>query len=123
VRDLEEHQRPPLDGSALRLAPGRTAAGPAYQAALDALAERAGSVYLHVDLDVLDPAEGRANRFAADGGLTVAELARAVELVFERFHVTAAAVTAYDPALDTDGRVARAASEAIRTIGRGALVQ
>jgi arginase len=123
VRDLEEHQRTPLDRSALSLVPGRTAAGPAYQAALDALRERAGSVYLHVDLDVLDPSEGRANRFAADGGLTVAELARAVELVFERFRVTAAAITAYDPALDTDGRMARAASGAVSAIGREALRQ
>jgi arginase len=123
VRDLEEHQRAPLDGSELRLVPGRTAAGPAYDAALDALTERAGSVYLHVDLDVLDPSVGRANRFAADGGLTVAELARAIELVFERLQVTAAAITAYDPALDTDGGMARAASEAIRTIGREALRQ
>jgi arginase len=123
VRDLEEHQRAPLDGSAMRLVPGRTAAGPAYEAALDALTERAGSVYLHVDLDVLDPSEGRANRFAAGGGLTVPELARAVELAFERFHVTAAAITAYAPAMDTDGRMARAGSEAIRTIGREAFTQ
>jgi arginase len=123
VRDLEEHQRAPLEGSALRLVPGRAAAGPAYEAALDALGEHAGSAYLHVDLDVLDPSEGRANRFAADGGLTVAELARAIELAFGRLHVVAAAITAYDPALDSDGRMARAASEAIRTVGREALTQ
>lgn len=61
--------------------------------------------------------------FAADGGLTVAELVRAIELAFERLHVRAAAITAYDPALDADGRMARAASEAIRTIGGEALRQ
>jgi arginase len=95
--------------------------GADYRAALDALTERAGSAYLHVDLDVLDPSEGRANRFAADGGLTVAELTGAIELVFERLLVRAAAITAYDPALDSDGRMASATSEAIRTIGREAL--
>ena len=109
VRDLEEHQRAPLDASSLRLVPGRRAAGAAYGAALDALAERAGGVYLHIDLDVLDPSKGRANRFAADGGLTVAELVGAIELAFERLHVRAAAITAYDPALDWDGRKAPAA--------------
>jgi arginase len=123
VRDLEEHQRAPLAASALRLVAGRSAAGAAYVAALDALRERVRRAYLHVDLDVLDPSEGRANRFAAEGGLSVRELQRAIELAFERLHVAAAAITAYDPSLDADGRMARAASDVIRTIGREALRQ
>jgi arginase len=123
VRDLEEHQRPPLEASALCVVPGRAAAGPAYAAALDVLHRRVPRIYLHVDLDVLDPSEGRANRFAAEHGLTVSELERAIELAFERFQVAAAAITAYDPALDTDGRMARAASDLIRTIGREAFRQ
>jgi arginase len=41
---------------------------------LNELAERARGVYLHVDLDVLDPSEGRANMVARDG----AAIARAV---------------------------------------------
>jgi hypothetical protein len=76
-----------------------------------------------VDLDVLDPSEGGAKRFAADGCLTVAELEGAIELAFDRFHVAAAAITAYDPALDTDGRMAGAAAAVIRTIGHRALSQ
>jgi arginase len=123
VRDLEEHQRPPLERSAVSVIPGRAAAGPAYGAALEALGERVARAYLHVDLDVLDPSEGRANRFAADGGLTVAELEGAIALAFDQFHVAAAAITAYDPALDTDGRMAGAAAAVIRTIGHRALSQ
>lgn len=123
VRDLEEHQRPPLEGSALKVVPGRAAAGAEYGAALEALSERVARAYLHVDLDVLDPSEGRANRFAADGGLSVGELQRAVELAFDRFQVAAAAITAYDPALDADGRMAGAAAAVIRTIGLRALGQ
>jgi arginase len=122
VRDLEEHQRSPLEGSALSVVPGPAAAGPAYGAALEALSERVARAYLHLDLDVLDPSEGRANRFAAHGGLT-AELEGAIELAFDRFHVAAAAITAYDPALDTDGRMAGAAAAVIRTIGHRALSQ
>jgi arginase len=123
VRDLEEHQRPPLAASALQVVPGRAAAGSAYEAALEGLSERVARAYLHVDLDVLDPSEGRANRFAADGGLTLSELERAIELAFDRLHVAAAAITAYDPSLDGDGRMARAATAVVRTIGRGALAQ
>jgi arginase len=123
VRDLEEHQRPQLEASELQVVPGRTAAGPAYAAALEGLRRRVPRVYLHVDLDVLDPSEGRANRFAAEGGLTVRELERAIELAFERLQVAAAAITAYDPALDADGRMAQAAADVIKTIGREALRQ
>jgi arginase len=123
VRDLEEHQRRPLEASALQVVPGRAASGPAYAVALDGLRQRVRRVYLHVDLDVLDPSGGRANRFAADGGLTVRELERATRLAFEQFHVAAAAITAYDPALDEDGRMARAAADLIRKIGQEALGQ
>lgn len=120
VRDLEEHQRAPLEASALAVVPGRAVAGADYAGALDLLRERVERVYLHLDLDVLDSSEGRANRFAAAGGLTVPELTAAIELAFERLQVTAAAITAYDPSLDADGRMARAAAQVIGTIGRGA---
>jgi arginase len=103
--------------------PGRTAAGPAFEAALDELRQRVSRAYLHIDLDVLDTSEGRANRFAAEGGLSLAELERAIELAFERLQVDGAATTAYDPSLDEDGRMARAALDVIRTVAHEALGQ
>ena len=123
VRDLEDHQRQPLEASALSVVPGRDAAGADYTAALDALSARTSWAYLHIDLDVLDPSEGRANRFAADDGLSLPELERAIGLAFERFQVAAAAVTAYDPSLDSDGRMADAARTVILTVAREALAQ
>jgi arginase len=77
-----------------------------------ALAIATGSgwnVYVHVDLDVLDPAEGRANEYAAPGGLSLEMLTDAIALVGEWLEVRAAAVTAYDPSFDQAGEVARAA--------------
>jgi arginase len=121
VRDLEEHQRPPLEASALRVLPGRCVLSGDFVCALDDLRSRVSRLYVHIDLDVLDPSEGRANRFTAHGGLSTRELERAVEMIFERFGVAAAAITAYDPGLDDDGRVARAASRVIMTVARGAL--
>lgn len=87
---------------------------------LDGLRLRAPRVYLHVDLDVLDPSEGRANRFAAEGGLTLSALESAIDLVFARFEVAAAAITAHDPGLDEDGRVARAALRVLAAVTGGA---
>jgi arginase len=123
MRDLEEHQREPLEASSMQVLPGRTAAGPALGTALDELRERVARAYLHIDLDVLDTSEGRANRFAAAGGLSLAELERAIELTFERLQVDAAAITAYDPSLDADGRMARAALDLIGTVAHEALGQ
>jgi arginase len=123
VRDLEEHQRAPLAASALRVVPGASFGPAELVRALDDLRVRVDRVYLHVDLDVLDPSEGRANRFAAEGGLSVEQLERAVEMVFERHDVAAAAITAYDPGVDEDGRMARAASRVISTVAGRALEQ
>jgi len=80
--------------------------------ALDTLRERVADVYLHVDVDVLDPSVGRANRYACDGGFSLDELERAVNDVQARFNVRAAAVTAYDPAEDP----VRAIPPAVRAI-------
>ena len=77
--------------------------------ALDALARRVRRVYLHVDLDVLDPVVGRANQFAPAGGFTRGELVEAVRLVGERFTIAAAGIASYDPSYDADGSVFSAA--------------
>jgi arginase len=123
VRDLEEHQRAPLEAAALRVVPGRSYTSRGFTSALDGLRLRVSRAYLHVDLDVLDPSEGRANRFAADGGLSLEQLEWAVRAVFEHCDVAAAAITAYDPALDEDGRMARAASRVIAAVTESALAQ
>ena len=109
VRDLEQYQERRLLGShvntvfgtELRTAGALTALEPAF----DRLRSRTSAVYLHVDLDSLDTSEGTANEYAAPGGLTVAELESAIELVFQRFTVAAAAVTAYDPDHDPEARI------------------
>jgi len=121
VRDVEPHQRAPLDASELRVLAGRDFTAAELAAALDALRRSVPRVYLHVDLDSLDPSEGRANRFAADGGLSLAQLEEAIELVFARFEVVAAALTAYDPEVDEDGRMAVSARAVLGAVARRAL--
>jgi len=120
VRDVEDYQRPSLEASHLVRFEGGELREDGLSGALAALAGRVDGVYLHIDLDALDSSEGRANRFAASGGLSLAVLERSVELVFRHAPVLAAAVTAYDPSLDQDRRVERAAGRVIAAIGRGA---
>lgn len=81
----------------------------ALSTALDALRDRVDRVYVHLDLDVLDPERvGPANEFAAPFGLMAEEVEEAIRMIRERFTVAAAGIASYDPAFDTGGAVLRA---------------
>jgi len=72
----------------------------ALDAALTTLAHRVSRVYVHIDLDVHDPAEAQANQYAVPGGLSAGAVRELVRVVSERFSIVAAALTAYDPTHD-----------------------
>ncbi len=84
--------------------------------ALDALRTHTRDVYVHLDLDVLDPKEGHANALAAPDGLRLDEMRSALQQIRREFRVRAVALTAYDPAYDPDGRVCRAAFALLQTL-------
>lgn len=118
ARDLDPAERVALGEAGVeRVAP--EAVETALPAALERLRERVERVYLHVDLDVLDPSEGRANGFAAAGGLSLAQALGAVRGVRERFQVRAATLSAYDPAYDADGRAREAGLRILEEIAAG----
>jgi arginase family enzyme len=74
-------------------------------AALDALRERTAEVHIHLDLDVLDRSEGMVNRYAAEGGPSQDTVAGAIHAIGKRFRIRSAALTAYDPSADAEGRI------------------
>jgi arginase len=71
--------------------------------------EHTREIYLHIDLDSLDPSEGKANGFAVAGGFSVADVRALVDEVASAFRIRAVALTAYDPSTDEDGRACEAA--------------
>lgn len=83
---------------------------------LDALSSRAETVYLHIDLDVLDPSDGRANSFATDGGLRVTQVLELIGTVRDRYGISAVALTAYDPTCDPAGRICVAAEAIVKAL-------
>ena len=89
---------------------------PAMARALEPMGHEVSRVYVHIDLDVHDPAEARANHFAAPGGLSRAEVREAVAAIAQRFTIAGAAITAYDPSFDAEGRTLEAAIELIRLL-------
>jgi arginase len=68
----------------------------------------AAELYVHLDVDVLDQSEGYANAYSCAGGLSLEQLRDALTLINATRRVKIASVTAYDPATDRDGRIARA---------------
>ncbi|HSU15981.1 arginase family protein [Longimicrobium sp.] len=106
ARDLDEGEQRFLDHSRI-LALGPAAARDRDDAAsqLDAFAARVQRIYLHVDLDVHAPEAGRANGFQPAAGLTADEVRRFIRDLAARVPIAAAAITAYDPAVDADGRM------------------
>lgn len=127
VRDLAPYQRARLEASRVRTVGGGPAAVGGWQAtfasALDDLRERVKRVYLHVDLDALDPSEGRANEYAAPGGPTLEQLVAALDAVFSRFAIPATAITAYDPACDASGRMVESATTVVETVAECVLAR
>lgn len=120
ARDFDSAERVLLGSSAIKLIGvaeirerGVTAA---MKDALPRLERR--NVYLHIDLDVLDPAEARVNHFSPTPGLMVSEVLEIVSLLRSRMTIAAAAITAYDPACDGEGKGLRAAIAVIEQLCR-----
>ena len=122
VRDLAPYQRGRLQESDIAAVPGDIDPERFDQAVRD-LATRVSRVYLHVDLDSIDAADAHANAYAAAGGPRLDELLKCVRLVSARLSIAGAAITAYDPAYDGDGRTLAAARRVAEEIANGIRLQ
>jgi arginase len=121
VRDLSpEAERARLERSAIQVVPWREGKPETdVLRSLDELRARVDEVYLHVDLDGLDPevAPGIVDA-PVPGGLSLADFEEIVRAVADRFRIRAAAVTTYNPALDEDEKTLRAALRIIDLLGK-----
>lgn len=113
VRDLDPAESARFEDSAISRigvdAIRRDGAEQALGEVLDGMRDQVDGVYLHLDLDVLDPAVARINSFQASAGLDLEEVESVVRTVTSRLPLRAAALTAYDPEIDRDGRGGEAA--------------
>jgi arginase len=107
ARDLDPLEARALDGSGVRRI-ARAALRRDLPAALDSLGANTAA-YLHLDLDVLDPSEGRINAYAAPDGLSRVDVEWAIAAIAGSMALEAAALTAYDPASDVTGTGCEAA--------------
>lgn len=118
VRNVDGGERKALEASEIHWLKSLSD-DPLASEKLRGLRERFGEVYLHVDLDVVDESEGRANSYASSGGLSRRRLQELVHEIGASFHVGAAAITAYDPSCDPEGHILGVARDLVTTIARG----
>lgn len=115
ARDFDPLERVQLERSRITiLDPERARSGFGTQAR--GLRARTGGVYVHLDLDVLDPEEGCANSLAVPGGLRLDELRSMLSDAAKLFEVQAVALTAYDPACDPNGKISKVAAALLRVL-------
>jgi arginase len=96
----------------------QSGAAKVLEPALETLKKRVSRVYLHFDLDALDPERFPANEFAAPHGLSVAQIQEAVQTIGERFTVCAGGIASYDPQFDKEDEVLDAGVTIMKSILR-----
>ena len=115
-RDYSPGEREELLNDSIPLVEPASLTEPNVARWLDAMRANADRVIIHVDLDVLDPRFGRANQYAAEGGLSPEEILRVIELARKRFTIAALVVASFDPGADDDGRVAEIGARIVRAV-------
>lgn len=75
----------------------------AMDRALDVLTAHTDRVYVHIDVDVLDPTVLRGNSHCAPGGLTLENMSYALNAIAGRTEILAISTSAYDPDVDPRG--------------------
>jgi arginase len=106
ARSLDDGERDLLDTCQLPFVGPDGLGGPGsdFEAAVRDLGTRVDSVHVHIDLDVIDVSDGRANEFAAAGGPPLDALEAAVRVIGDQAVVNSVSLTSYNPACDEDDR-------------------
>jgi arginase len=116
ARDLDRPEAESLSRSAVRLRSPSSLRTTPLDHELRSLRGTVEAAYVHCDLDVLDPSEGRANPFPVSPGLSVAEVERTIGAIGRAIPIRAATLAAYAPECDPEGRIAEAAIRIARSI-------
>jgi arginase len=95
-RDLD-----PGEARALAASKVRRIANPAN---LAGVFDAAATLHVHIDADIVDPAEAPAMAYPAKGGPSAAELREALRALAGAARIVSISLSTWDPSLDRDGR-------------------
>jgi arginase len=96
TRACDDAEAAYIDASGIRMLPPDALSADSVLEALTAIGAK--SVYIHIDLDVLDPGEFASLGYPEPFGLSVASLLELLRAVKERFTLAGASVTEFAPA-------------------------
>lgn len=119
VRNAEPEQRLRLENSAIQVIASDEIASSLHNALSD-LSSRVDEIYLHIDIDSLDPRYAPGVDFPAPDGLSVEDVETAVGMAARIFRIRAATLTAYNPDKDEDGKTLRAGTRLIGAVAEAA---
>jgi arginase len=88
----------------------------ALEPAVTKLSAQVSRIYLHFDLDVLDPAQYPANEFVPPDGLTVEQVVQSIEMIGKRIRIEASAIASFDPVYDKTGMTLHAGKQIIEAV-------
>lgn len=88
----------------------------ALQTSLDALKKRVKKVYVHIDVDSLDPKEAPGADYHCPGGLTVKDFKTAFRMIVKHFHIQGAAFTVYNPEKDQNNKTVKTVFELLKEL-------
>jgi arginase len=74
-----------------------------------------GSVYVHLDVDVLNPNDAPAMSYPAQGGPSLSALRKVLLHLAQTGQIRAVSVSAWNPELDQDGKTQKVCMELIQT--------
>jgi arginase len=121
VRDVDRLEGEAIAAGGLHLISPGELTGPreVLDATLDRLAAREEVIYVHVDLDILDPAVAPAAGLPSPGGLTGEQLGRVLRAALAHPKVGALGIASYRAADDPDGATLKVVTQAILEGARG----
>jgi arginase len=117
TRDLDSLEGAVLDESGVEVVEPKNLRS-ALPTALKSIREHVDTIYVHLDLDVLDSDVAHANAYALSGGLTLEDAEYALSEIARVFRIGAVTLSAYDPAGDTSDQAAKAAIHLICAAAR-----
>ncbi len=117
--DLDRAEEERFGRSAITVVPpfGLDADGAnVFEKSLLKLKQQVDSVYLHIDMDILDFDGVYANHLQISGGMLPDTLKKAISMIKAHFTIAACTIASYDPAGDPKGLVAEAGIQLMRNV-------
>jgi len=104
VRNLDPPEKELLDSSAITcLSPAEVEAGKTEPVSRNHFEDTSG-VYLHLDIDVIDPAEAPGVNYLTPNGISAGQAVAAASAIIRHTPLAALTLSAINPALDQEGK-------------------